>query len=420
MPVIFKILISLALILAVQRISGKLLIAVTAGTLLLAFWAGHTFRSFGQVVVTSFFSFDNYMLLAVIFLVIWLSLQMDRTGLLKDLVSTATGIFSNRTAMAILPALIGLLPMPGGAIFSAPLVDDCDSEKKLDPMLKTRINFWFRHIWEYWWPLYPGVIVAMDITGLEPPVFIAVMLPLTLFSVGIGYFFLLRKVAKTKSDRKEPVKVFLGYLLPVFLLIVVYILIQLLFPAVKAQNNYLPMAIAIIAAIICQHILRPLGGRDWLKILLSRKAFVMAAIIAVIRIYGAFIESRIPGGDLLINQLKDELALAGIPALLLIILLPFVSSLTTGVAVGYVGASMPIVMQLIGADAPAGLLLSTAVLAYGSGYVALMLSPVHVCLIVTNQHFGTGLLTSIRKLLLPAAVLLAGVFAWSFILYSVL
>jgi uncharacterized protein len=420
MPVIVKILLSLALILVVQRLTGKLLLSVAAGTLLLAFWAGHTFKSFAIVSANRFFSFDNYMLLLIIFLVIWLSEQMARTGLMKDLVGVATGLFSHRAAMAILPALIGLLPMPGGALFSAPLVDDCDEDKKLAPLTKTKINFWFRHIWEYWWPLYPGVIVAMDITGLPPFVFIAAMVPLTLAAVAIGFLFLLRKVEKRKGERKAVIKVFLSYMLPVFVLIAVYILIQLILPGFKNINKYLPMAVSIVAAIVCQQILRPLGGKDWLKILLSKKAFLMAALIAVIRIYGAFIEARVPAGEFLIDQLKNELSLAGIPTLLLIIILPFIAAMTTGVAVGYVGASMPIVMQLIGVDASAAVLVSTAVLAYGSGYVGLLLSPVHVCLIVTNEHFKTGLLSSIKHLLAPAAVLLATVFGWSLLLYNVL
>ena len=53
-------------------------------------------------------------------------------------------------------------------------------------------------------------------------------------------------------------------------------------------------------------------------------------------------------------------------------------------------------------------------LAFGFGYMGMMLSPVHVCLIVTNQHFRTQLLHSMRGLLLPAAAVLALVVAYHF------
>jgi hypothetical protein len=46
----------------------------------------------------------------------------------------------------IFPALIGLLPMPGGAIFSAPMVKDIGSRYQLSGSQLSYINYWFRHI----------------------------------------------------------------------------------------------------------------------------------------------------------------------------------------------------------------------------------------------------------------------------------
>ena len=75
--------------------------------------------------------------------------------------------FSGKTLLVSVTALIGFIPMPGGALFSAPLVEACDTEHRLSNDTKTRINYWFRHMWEYWFPLYAGVIMALQITGLE-------------------------------------------------------------------------------------------------------------------------------------------------------------------------------------------------------------------------------------------------------------
>lgn len=419
MPVIIKILVSLALILAVQRLANRLLVAVAAGTLLLAFWSGHTLQSFGGVLAGSYLSkesLDNYMLLVIIFLVIWLSLQLNRTGVMKDLTTTVTGVFSQRTAMAVLPALIGLLPMPGGALFSAPLVDECDGRKEIDPLLKTKINFWFRHIWEYWWPLYPGAILAMDITGLDPAVFMAALFPLSLFSVMTGIPFFLRKIRPKERRGTAKYGKIMKPLLPVGVLLAVYAVVQLVFPVIKNTSRYLPMSLGIVAAMFAQQMVRPLTRKEWLGIATSKKAVVMAGIVAVVRIYGAFIEAEIPGKGFLIAQLREEMAAAGIPSLLLIIALPFIASLTTGIAVGFVGASMPIVMQLIGDQPPTTLVVSTAVLAYGSGYIAMLITPVHVCLIVTNEHFKTGLFSSIRGMLMPVAVLFACICTWAYLL----
>lgn len=422
MPILLKIILSLALIMLVQHFNRNLLLGIASGTVLLAFWAGHTAHSFSTVVKLYFLgknSFDTYMLLLMILLIIWLSSQLSATGVMKDLTRSVTGVFSRRIAMAVLPALIGMLPMPGGALFSAPLVDDCDDRKEIPPLLKTEINFWFRHIWEYWWPLYPGVILATAITGIKPIHFMITMFPLSLFSVLIGYFFYLRRIPAIKSTSGGRLNDMLLPLLPIGVLPGGYLLLQLTVPAIGNKSHYLPMAIGVLAAMISQQLLRPLPAGSWLTIISSRKAFFMVGIIATIGIYGAVIRAELPDGNHIISLLRTEMAGAGIPPLLLIVFLPFIASLTSGIAVGYVGASLPIVMQLSGSDVSTAQTLATAVLAYGSGYIALLLSPIHVCLVVTNQHFGTNLLSSIRRMLLPVLVLFTGICLWAFILWKV-
>jgi hypothetical protein len=139
----------------------------------------------------------------------------------------------------------------------------------------------------------------------------------------------------------------------------------------------------------------------------TRKTISLVLIVSIIRIYGALIEARLPGGTFLMDQMKDELNMIGIPVLALIIVIPFISGFTTGIAVGFVGASMPIVIRLIGSSPPLGLLLSTVILAYGSGYLGVLFSPVHVCLLVTNEHFKTRLTQSLVGLI-PAALFMYG------------
>ena len=43
--------------------------------------------------------------------------------------------------------------MPAGALFSAPFVAAVDEGGELESSHKVAINYWFRHIWEDWWPL---------------------------------------------------------------------------------------------------------------------------------------------------------------------------------------------------------------------------------------------------------------------------
>ena len=91
-----------------------------------------------------------------------------------------------------------------------------------------------------------------------------------------------------------------------------------------------------------------------------------------------------------------ELTAWGIPTAAVAVLLPFVSGMATGLAIGFVGASFPIVVSLVGGDASHADLLASVVLAYTFGHMGMMLSPVHICLVVTNEHFKTRLTHSIQ------------------------
>jgi hypothetical protein len=111
------------------------------------------------------------------------------------------------------------------------------------------------------------------------------------------------------------------------------------------------------------------------------------------------------------HHVRAELDAFNIPAAVLVVLIPFISGLTTGITVGFIGASFPVVLSLAGPDT--GDLFSIIVLGYGSGFIGMMLSPIHICLIVTNEYFKTSLPGSLRGLLKPAALLFVGVAAYS-------
>jgi hypothetical protein len=354
----------------------------------------------------------------VIFQVIWLSSQMSSGGVMEDLLSSVRSLVTRRTAMAVLPAVIGLLPMPGGALFSAPLVDSCDAEGRIASGLKAQTNHWFRHIWEYWWPLYPGVLLAMTLTRLEVWQFMIVGVPLSLAAVLAGYVFLLRRIdseAAQGADEAVHVRVrrLLTLLLPIIVVIGCYGAVRLLHVGLTHVwahtpliNRYVPMCIGLFGAMAVLQLQRPLPLRGWRGLLLSGRALNMVVIVSMVLVYGAFIEAKLPDGRSLIGQMHAEMEQWGIPVVAVIMLLPLVSGLATGLSVGFVGASFPIVISLLGDAPPVRTLMATTALAYGFGYVGQLLSPVHVCLVVTSQHFHTSVLRNAAALLKPTLFIL--------------
>src|SRR4030042_5993442 len=98
---------------------------------------------------------ETLLLVGGLFTILWFSNLLKQTGRMDEVLQGFRLIFRDvRFVIAILPAMIGLMPMMGGALVSAPMVVEGSDELKLSPERKTFINYWFRHVWEYVMPTY--------------------------------------------------------------------------------------------------------------------------------------------------------------------------------------------------------------------------------------------------------------------------
>jgi len=411
LPVLLKIFTSLLIILLGNRYLKNMAFSVALATVVLAFWSGQSLDTAWEIASVRIFSPAEVVLYVVVYLVIALSSQMKATGTMTTLVHSIGSRLSNRSSMAVLPAVIGLLPMPGGALFSAPLVNTCEGADGLTGVTKTQINYWFRHMWEYWWPLYPGVLLAIALSGLPILEYILLMSPLTVFYLLGGYFFLLRRIPKGAREKGSvPVKGLFKSILPILITMTVFGILEVFLPALGRFSKYVPIGIGLLLAMVVLQIQSPLEVKQWKKIFLSSQSVSLVLLIVMIRTYGAFIEAPILGGQILMDVMRSELAAWGIPVFLFVALIPFFSGIVMGVAVGTVGASFPIVLSLLGSNPDPGVLMSTVMMAFAFGHAGQLLSPVHVCLVVSNQYFKVGLLPSLRGLFLPVATMLGGAY----------
>ena len=82
--------------------------------------------------------------------------QMDR--LVNDL------RIGKRTFLVLSPALVGMLPVPGGALLSSPLVERVG--EGMEEKTKAALNVWFRHVLLIVYPFSPALIASAKIAGL--------------------------------------------------------------------------------------------------------------------------------------------------------------------------------------------------------------------------------------------------------------
>jgi hypothetical protein len=74
--------------------------------------------------------------------------------------------------------------------------------------------------------------------------------------------------------------------------------------------------------------------------------------------------------------------------------------LLTGLTVGFVGATFPIITAMMGGHPDP----ATVTFAFASGFAGVMLSPTHLCLLLTLQYFKADMAGTYRLLYLPTVL----------------
>jgi hypothetical protein len=111
----------------------------------------------------TFLSLENLKLVIALELVLLFSAVLKENGAMNRAIAALGSVVRDaRFTVAIIPAVIGLLPVVGGAMLSAPLVAEASDELGLEPERRTFLNFWFRHVWEYTLPTFPAVFLTAD------------------------------------------------------------------------------------------------------------------------------------------------------------------------------------------------------------------------------------------------------------------
>lgn len=433
LPVIVQILIIFSAIVLATTRKAHLGLAAALGGVVFALWRGLGPAATAAAVGRELFRADTLLIMVLMTAIMAFSTAMKKAGAMDAFSSALRAVTpSPRIAMAVAPLLIGTLPMPGGAIMSAPLVESMDPDKNHGGDVLSAVNYWFRHSLELAWPLYPAFILTSSLSGIEAGRLIllnAYALPL-LFVLGL-LFVAPRGAgaedgsARTHSAEAAPrpslgrrLAAFAHGVGPLAVVLGSYIALDALWrgagsmlglgaSAAALFGRYAPIlaGLALGSAFLAR---RRSGGWACFKGSVNAATFKLIAVIAGIRVFSALLDDA--GAA---QAAATELTAAGIPLLAAVALLPFIAGLVTGVGFGYVGLAFPIVMGMLpeGGAIPRE---AGVVFAGAFGYAGMMLSPLHVCMVVSAEHFGTGLAATIRRFALPLAlfVLVASAYAY--------
>ncbi|MBW2598906.1 MAG: DUF401 family protein [Deltaproteobacteria bacterium] len=355
-------------------------------------------------------------LAVVVTLILVLSSSMEQGGHMERLLNNFRGLVTNpRLNLAIFPALIGLLPMPGGAIFSAPMVKELGNKSRLRPDQLSFINYWYRHIWEYWWPLYPGILLSVTLTDMDLWTIMMVMCPFTIVAVSLGSLSVRGadlKHAIKRGNEGRPVGPFLKELTPILMVILIGlgagIVLSRIFPGLYIAKEA-GLIIALVLTIACVWHQNGMDGDKIRRVVIDPHLLKMFYMVIAILVFKGMLEDSHA-----VAAISREFMEFSVPLALITVALPLIVGGITGITIAFVGSTFPIIVPLVHSMGEGPFVLAYVMLALVSGLVGVLISPLHLCLLLSNQYFEAPFGRVYRHLILPCISLFATGFVYFF------
>lgn len=374
-------LLSLAGMLVLLRLRVPAGVAIFVGSLILMVLA-QPLSIVPGLLAQAIWNLGTLRLLVIVVTALTLSYLMEARGLLSGLAATLER-FSPRLAMYIIPAMVGLVPMPAGALVSAAAVQGLAERMGLSPERATFVNYWFRHVWEFSLPMYPAIIIASVVLSLKLSTVVVTLLPLTglalISGIVLSHRMLKVRAAFSENGSSNLTLELLRNSWPVLLLVMLILL---------GLDAGWAFPLVLLAFALQQRV----HWSDLARGLKYGFSPLILLLICAVMLYKGVIEDAGAATSLFLGMQS-----LGLPAAFSLMSLPFLIGLAAGASFGFAGIVFPLLAPLILAPGCSYALL----LAYASGMVGLLLSPAHLCLTLSAEYFKARLSVVYRYLLPP-------------------
>lgn len=310
-------------------------------------------------------------LVTATFGIMLLSQLYKETKVIETLSESLSRIIKNsKLIVSLLPAVIGLLPVGGGALMSAPLIEAETEKLGLKEDKKTYVNLWFRHTIFPVYPISQVLILTAMLTEVTLTALILRQIPVVISMVIVGYFIGLWKTSKTNKKEMTEINrcLELKRFCITFLPILATIFGVVLFGIDVSIAAFLGVAVLLlIAKPKFETFMKQLKNWSiWGITLAAYGAFLLRNVTEAIGTSQIF-------GLLVANESVD--------ILVLLLIIPAFLSAITGSPSGGIAISVSILAGIIGFTA------KSASLLYISSYLGYVAAPTHLCLILTAEYF---------------------------------
>ncbi len=373
---------------------------------------GGVARNLGQAAVDP----EGLQLMGLVLLITFLGHVLRHAESLERLIEVLKSLLRDRrAAMAVAPAFVGLLPMPGGAAFSAPMVGALTEDVTVPREDRALINFWFRHIWEWSWPLYPAILFASNLTGAPLDRIVIAQLPCTVCAAIIGRLLCFRRTELPEAeDNAARGRGHWRELVASVWPVAAVIAATLFFALAKQFGGRLGLPTdrgilalstraALLIVLVVVNVLFVLAQRLPLREV-GELARATVRLRLVVLVFGVVAFGYLLRSYDAVGSLPATFQSWGVPPLVLLFFVPFVVGLLMGYQPAVIATCFPVLLPLLVGEG--GIRYGNVLLAFGGGFLGVLTSPVHLCLVLSREYFEADFGQVYRRLI-PPVILLA-------------
>lgn len=344
--------------------------------------------TFGALGLETFTDPGILMMALAVALIPMIGGYMETSGQMNLLVSNLR--VSRRAFLGSVPAMMGMLPMPGGALLSAPMVKQ--GGEGVSPEAKAALNVWFRHVIYLIYPISTALIVSTYLAGLSLYGAIPYLLPFFALLVIVGYIFLLReghgKITGRGDFSLKELMIPLSVLLAAP--VIDFTILHTLNPAIREMSLVIGVGVSFLMA---AYLSDTSAKKSW-KVARHMKPWNFGSIIFGMFLFLAIFQN---------SGVPELIGALGLSNLALCVGVGFLLGMATGRI--QVPASIIIPIYL----GSAGVLTMNPwhfAVTYVSIFIGYVISPVHPCVSISLEYFGVGLKDFLKKTAVPAAIMM--------------
>ncbi|MBW6464115.1 MAG: DUF401 family protein [Bacillota bacterium] len=396
--------ISIFVIIFLIRKGFKMYTVLSIAIIILAITNGNYFLSNIYLLYDSVTSVTAFYLVSMVTAIVLLGNLHQKTGAMEQLVDNLRLLIRDpRALLMIFPAAISLFStVPGGAIISAPMVEETGKDLNMSPVELAMSNMVYRHLVVLITPFNASLVLVSGITGISIAGYLSFTVPVIAVVFIIATIILLIRYPKpsnsaverqTRSEKRSAIAGLLIAASPYIVAIMLGLAFGVFFPLALLAG------IVICFVINLPTINRADALRERARIFMTGLNWPIILSTLAIVVYKDFMLEAES-----FQQAVQYLVDMGLPIMFMVIALPFITGFITGNNTASLGIALPVLIPFLG---PEMLTVRYFGLVYLSSYAGYLGSPVHLCTYLTNEYFKTPMYSLIKQINVYGIVMLA-------------